>query len=270
MFQDSDESLFVQKERLRVLTIFFLLLLNAIVYFIPYRNNVLIGELFGITLWFYFGVLNALLLILVYTLVKGQVILDFSSKKFIFNEFKKKKSWDFSELLGIYLLAYEGKYLIRVRPQRLLTLDIQVSFEHAYKILEKFEELGYKFKTVRSNEPKRITYPFPVLFSKFEKRSGGFNPEIPEWYRGITQRTKLISITISPLLYVVGGTLIARMPYLVEGLSSTKGIVYFIYVFTVFLLFDGGLYFLFGVSFLVVLAKQIRKVSSVSHSRDKL
>ena len=269
MFQDSDDSLFVQKERLRVSTIVFLLLLDALVYFIPVRNNVMIGELFGITLWFYFGILNAVLLLLVYTLVKGQIILDFSSKKFTFNEFKKKKTWDFSELLGIYLLAYEGKYLIRIRPQRLLTLDIQVSFDHAYNLLEKFEELGYKFTTVRKNTHKKITYPFPVLISRFEKKSGGFNPEIPEWYRGITLRTKLISIAISPLLYVIGGTLIARIPYLVEGLSSTRGIVYFIYVFTAFLLFDGGLYFLFGVSFLVILAKQIRKASSVSHSSDK-
>jgi hypothetical protein len=243
--------------------------LDALVYFIPYRNNVSIGELFSISLWFYFGILNAILLILVYTLVKGQVILDFSSKKLTFNEFKKRRSWDFTELLGIYLLAYEGEYLIRVRPKRLLTLDIQVGFEHAYKLLEKFEELGYKFKTIRSNEPKKITYPFPVLFSKFEKKSGGFNPEIPEWYRGITLRTKMISITIAPLLYVIGGTLIARMPYLVEGLSATRGIVYFIYVFTVFLLFDGGLYFLFGISFLVIIAKQIYKISSPSHSSDK-
>ena len=269
MFQDSDESLFVQKERLRVATILFLLILDALVYFIPYRNNVSIGKLFGIPLWFYFGILNAVLLILVYTLVKGQVILDFSSKKLIFNEFKKKRSWDFSKLLGIYLLAYEGEYLIRVRPQRLLTLDIQVSFENAYKILEKFEELDYKFNTIRSNEPKKITYPFPLLLSKFERKSGGFNPEIPEWYRGITLRTKMISIAIAPLLYVIGGTLIARMPYLVEGLSATRGIVYFIYVFTVFVLFDGGLYFLFGMSFLVVIAKQIYKISSPSHSSEK-
>ena len=79
----------------------------------------------------------------------------------------------------------------------------------------------------------------------------------------------MISIAIAPLLYVIGGTLIARMPYLVEGLSATRGIVYFIYVFTVFVLFDGGLYFLFGMSFLVVIAKQIYKISSPSHSSEK-
>ena len=271
MFQTPDESRFVQKERIRIYTIFLLLLIDAIVYYVPYRNDVLIGNLFGISLWFYFGILNALLIILVYMFVKGEVILDFSSQELIFNEFKRSKKWSFSKLLGVYLLAYEGEYLIRIRQQRLQTLDIKVKFDQAYQLVDKFEELGYNFISVRPDKPKRLSYTFPILLSKYEKKPNGFNPEIPEWYRGITLRTKLLSITLSPLLYIISATLIVRIPYLLEGLSFTKGIVTFIYAFTAFILFDGGLYFLFGVSFLVVIAKSITKItsrSSRSHSSD--
>jgi hypothetical protein len=232
---------------------------------------VFIGDLFGITLWFYFGVLNAILILLVYIFVRGYVMLDFTSQKFVFNEFKRKESWDFSKLLGIYLLAYEGEYLIRIRPKKLLTLDFRVKFDQAYELVDKFEELGYKFKNIRFTEPRRLSYTFPILLSKFEKKkTSRFNPEIPDWYRGITLRTKLLSISLSPLLYVIGATLIVRIPYLLEGLSFSKGIVYFIYVFTAFLLFDGGLYFLFGVSFIVILAKGIHKISSNTQSSDNV
>ena len=85
----SDESQYVHKVRTRISTIFLLLILNGIVYYVPYRNNVLIGDLFGLSLWFYFGILNALLIILVYIIVKGEMIIDFSSKEITFNEFKK-------------------------------------------------------------------------------------------------------------------------------------------------------------------------------------
>jgi len=198
-------------------------------------------------------------------------MLDFSSEKFVFNEFKRKKTWDFSKLLGVYLLAYEGEYLIRIRPQKILTLDFRVNFDQAYKLVKKFEELGYKFKNIRFTEPRRLSYTFPILLSKFEKKKPfRYNPEIPDWHRGITLRTKLLSITLSPLLYVIGATLIAKIPYLFEGFPFTRGIVYFIYVFTAFLLFDGGLYFLFGVSFLVILAKRIQKTSSQTQSSDNV
>ena len=268
MFQSTDESIFIQKERIRIYTIFILLLIDAIVYYVPYRNDVLIGNLFGISLWFYFGILNASLIILVYMFVKGEVILDFASQELIFNEFKRSKKWSFSKLLGIYLLAYEGEYLIRIRQQRLQTLDIRVRFEQAYLLVDKFEKLGYSFVSVRPDKPKRLSYTFPILLSKYEKKSNGFNPEIPEWYRGITLRTKLLSITLSPLLYIISATLIVRIPYLLVGLSFIKGIVTFIYALTAFILFDGGLYFLFGISFIVFIAKSITKITSRSHSSD--
>ena len=80
--------------------------------------------------------------------------------------------------------------------------------------------------------------------------------------------TKLISITLAPLLYIIAGTLVVRIPHLLEGLTATKGVVSVIYGITAFILFDGGLYFLFGVSFIVLLAKRIYKNSSQSHSQD--
>ncbi|MHA1483612.1 MAG: hypothetical protein ACTSQA_09315 [Candidatus Heimdallarchaeaceae archaeon] len=81
-------------------------------------------------------------------------------------------------------------------------------------------------------------------------------------------RTKLLSITLSPLLYIISATLIVRIPHLLDGLAGTKGIVSFIYGFTAFLLFDGGLYLLFGISLLALLVKQITRFKSQSHSSD--
>ncbi|MHA1397560.1 MAG: hypothetical protein ACTSSF_07620, partial [Candidatus Heimdallarchaeaceae archaeon] len=72
------------------------------------------------------------------------------------------------------------------------------------------------------------------------------------------------------LLYIIAGTLIVRIPHLLEGLRGTRGIVSFIYGLTAFILFDGGLYFLFGVSFIVILAKRLSRYSSQSHSSDNL
>ncbi|MHA1407412.1 MAG: hypothetical protein ACTSSG_08540 [Candidatus Heimdallarchaeaceae archaeon] len=267
----TNESRYVHKEHIRLSTIFLLLLLNALIYYVPFRNDVNIGHLFGITLWFYFGILNAILILLVYVFVRGEVVLDFSTKELIFNEFKRSKSWPFSKLLGVYLLAYDGDYLIRIRPQRLLTLDIRVNFDQAYELIAKFQELGFTFKTIREDKPKRLSYTFPILLSKYDRKPNTkFNPEIPEWYRGITMRTRMISMTLAPLLYIIAGTLIVRIPHLLEGLRGTRGIVSFIYGLTAFILFDGGLYFLFGVSFIVILAKRLSRYSSQSHSSDNL
>ena len=270
MFKQPDESLFVQKVHVKISVIFLLLSITAVIYYVPYRNNVLIGNLFGISLWLYFGILNALLVIIVYIFVKGDVILDFEKQEFSFREFNRDRSWQFSKLLGIYLLTYENKYIIRLRPQRLLVLDIRVNFKQAYQLIEKFEALGYSFTSVKRDQIKRLRYSFPLLLSKFERKPNGFNPEIPIWHRGITMRTKLISITMSPLLYIIGATLIVKIPHLLEGLSISRGFVSFLYGLTVFILFDGGLYFLFGISIVVLIAKQLAKISSQSHSSDNV
>ena len=264
------QSQFIDREHVRVSTIIVLLILDALVYFVPYRNEVYIGDLFGISLWFYFGLLNAILLILVYVLFRGEVEINFTNKEVIFREFKKAKKWEFSNLLGIYLLAYDGEYLIRVRPKRLLTLDIRVNFETAYRLTDQFKEMGFEFKTVRDDKHKPLSYTFPILLSKYDRKPSGFNPEIPHWSRGITQRTKLVSIALSPLLYIISATLIVRIPHLLDGLSGTKGIVSFIYGFTAFLLFDGGLYLLFGISLVAILVKQITRFTTHSHSSDNL
>ena len=268
MFKNPDDSLFIQKVHVKISVIFLLLSITAIIYYVPYRNNVLIGNLFGVSLWLYFGILNALLVILVYIFVKGDVILDFEKQEFSFKEFNRSRSWQFSKLLGIYLLTFENKYLIRIRPQRLLILDIRVNFKQAYQIIEKFEELGYTFTSVERDQIKRFRYTFPLLLSKFERKPNDFNPEIPIWHRGITMRTKLISITLSPMLYIISATLIVKIPHLLEGLSVTRGFVSFLYGLTAFILFDGGLYFLFGISIVVIVAKQIAKFSTQSHSSD--
>ncbi|MCK4896975.1 MAG: hypothetical protein KAS47_09205, partial [Candidatus Heimdallarchaeota archaeon] len=61
MSHSTDKSKFMDKEHIRLSTILILLIVDALVYFVPYRNDVLIGDLFGISLWFYFGVLNGIL-----------------------------------------------------------------------------------------------------------------------------------------------------------------------------------------------------------------
>ena len=98
MLIESDESLYVYKARAKLSTIILLLIIDAIVYYIPFRNEVYIGDLFGVTLWLYFGILNALLIVLVYVFVKGEVVFDFASKQVTFNEFKRSNSWDFADL----------------------------------------------------------------------------------------------------------------------------------------------------------------------------
>ncbi len=271
MLISSNESRFVHKVRAKVSTIVLLLIIDALVYYVPFRNDVYIGDLFGLSLWLYFGVLNGLLITLVYVFVRGEIVFDFSSKQISFNEFKKSNSWEFSDLWGIYLLAYDGDYLIRIRTHRLRTIDVRMEFEEAYKLVDEFENVGYPLATIRPDPPKRLSNAFPLLLSKYEKKKiKEFNPEIPDWYRGITLKTKLISITIAPFLYVLGATLIIRIPYLLTGLTSTKGIVSFIYGLTVFILFDGGLYLLFGISVFVLIAKQISKFSSQPHSKENL
>lgn len=270
MLAESDESHFVHKVRAKISTIIMLLILDAIVYYVPFRNDVFIGDLFGISLWFYFGILNGILIVLVHVFVQGEVILDFSSKQISFNEFKNRSTWDFSELWGIYFLAFDGDYLIRIRTHRLRTIDIRMSFDEAYTMVDKFEAAGYPLTTIRPDPPKRLSNAFPLLLSKYEKKKvKEFNPEIPDWSRDITLKTKLISITIAPFLYVLGATLIIRIPHLVIGLTTTKGIVSFIYGLTVFILFDGGLYLLFGISIFVLIAKQISKFSH-PHSKKNL
>lgn len=268
MSHSADKTKFVDKEHIRVSSIFILLIVDALVYFVPYRNDVLIGDLFGISLWFYFGILNGILLLLVYILFRGEVELDFSTNEVIFRDFKKLKKWSFDEVLGVYLLAYDGEYIFRIRPKRLLTLDLRVNFETAYDLVNKFKELGFEFKTVRDDKHKPLSYTFPILLSKYDRKPSGYNPEIPNWNRGVTLRTKLLSIALSPLLYIVSATLILRIPHLLDGLQGTKGIVSFIYGFTAFLLFDGGLYLLFGISLLALLLKQITRFKSHSHSSD--
>ncbi len=269
MLTESDESSYVHKVRPRISTIFLLLIIDALAYYVPYRNDVLIGDLFGLSLWFYFGLLNAILIVLVYIFVKGQVSIDFSSKKVIFHEFTKSMSWNFDELRGVYFLAYYGDYLVRIRTHRLRLLDIRLNFDEAYELIDKFEEAGIHLTTIRQDQGKRISNTFPLLLSKFEKKKPkGFNPEIPDWSRNVSLKTKLISITMAPFLYILGATLIVRIPYLLTGLTATKGIVTFVYGFTAFLLFDGGLYLLFGMSVLVLLAKRIIKSSSSSQSAE--
>ncbi len=270
MFKEPDDSIFIQKVRVRISVIILLLSITAVIYYVPYRNNVLIGNLFGLSLWLYFGILNALLVIIVYIFVKGDVILDFEKQEFSFKEFNRSRSWQFSKLLGIYLLTYENKYLIRIRPQRLLILDIRVNFNQAYKLMKKFEVLGYTFTSVRRDQIKHLRNSFPLLLSKSERKPNGFNPEIPIWHRGITMRTKLISITLSPMLYIIGATLILKIPHLLEGLSISRGFVSILYGLTAFFLFDGGLYFLFGISVIVLIAKRIAKNSKHSHSSDNI
>lgn len=268
MSYSADKSKFMDKEHVRLSSILILLIVDALVYFVPYRNDVLIGDLFGISLWFYFGVLNGILLLLVYILFRGEVELDFSKNEVIFRDFKKLKKWSFDKVLGIYLLAYDGEYLLRIRPKRLLTLDLRLNFENAYSLIDKFKKLGFEFKTVRDDKHKPLSYTFPILLSKYDRKPSGYNPEIPNWNRGVTLRTKLLSITLSPLLYIISATLIVRIPHLLDGLSGTKGIVSFIYGFTAFLLFDGGLYLLFGISLLALLLKQITRFKSYFHSSD--
>lgn len=265
MLIESDESLYVHKARAKLSTIILLLMIDAIVYYIPFRNEVYIGDLFGVSLWLYFGILNALLIILIYVFVKGEVVFDFASKKVSFNEFKRSNSWDLADLWGIYLLAYDNEYLIRIRTHRLRTLDVQVGFDEAYHLVEEFEKVGVHLTTIRPDPPKILSKSLPLLLSKYEKKkvkTKEFNPEITEWYRGITLKTKLISISIAPFLYILGATLIIRIPHLLAGLTTTRGIVSFIYGLTVFILFDGGLYLLFGISVFVLIAKQINRFSS--------
>ena len=147
---------------------------------------------------------------------------------------------------------------------------VTLSAMEAYQLIEKFEVLGYSFTSVKRDQIKRLRYSFPLLLSKFERKPNGFNPEIPVWHRGITMRTKLISITMSPMLYIIGAPLIVKIPHLLEGLSISWGFVSFLYGLTVFILFDGGLYFLFGISIVVLIAKQLAKISSQSHSSDNV
>ena len=272
MLIESDDSRYVHKVRARISTIILLLIIDAIVYYVPFRNEVYIGDLFGLSLWFYFGILNAILIILVYIFVNGEVVFDFSEKQITFNEFKKSNSWNFDDLWGLYFLAYDGDYLIRIRTFRLRTLDVRLKFKEAYHIIDKFEEAGIHLTTIRPDPPKRVSKSFPLLISKYEKEKKikEFNPEIPEWYRGITLKTKLISITIAPFLYILGATLIIRIPYLLAGLTTTKGIVSFIYGLTVFILFDGGLYLLFGISIFVLIAKQISRFTNHPRSKENL
>ena len=271
MLVESNDSRFVHKVRARISTIVLLLILDAIVYYVPYRNEVYIGDLFGLSLWFYFGILNGLLITLVYVFVKGEIVFDFSSQQITFNEFKKSNSWNFSDLWGIYFLAYDGDYLIRIRTYRLRVLEIRLDFEEAYDIIGKFEKAGYPLTTIRPDPPKRVSNAFPLLISKYEKKKvKGFNPEIPDWYRSITLKTKLISITIAPFLYILGATLIVKIPHLLEGLGGSKDLVSFIYGLTVFILFDGGLYLLFGISVFVLIAKQVSRFSSHYRSKENI
>ena len=76
-------------------------------------------------LWIYFGILNGFLIVLIYIFVNGEMVFDFATKEVTFNEFKKSNSWNFSDLWGVYLLAYDGDYLIRIRTHRLRTLDVR-------------------------------------------------------------------------------------------------------------------------------------------------
>jgi hypothetical protein len=269
MHSESDESRYVHKVRPRVSTILLLLIIDALVYFVPIRNKVFIGDLFGISLWIYFGILNAILILLVYIFVKGEVSIDFLSQKIIFHEFTKDKSWDFDKLWGVYFLAFDGDYLIRIRTHRLQILDIRVPFDMGYELVDKFEESGIHLKTIRQDEDKKISKTFPLLLSQYEKKKPkGFNPEFPNWSRNVTLKTKLISITMAPLLYILGATLIVKIPHLLIGITASKGVVAFVYAFTAFLLFDGGLYLLFGISVIVLLARQIIKISSSSRTTE--
>ena len=264
-------NIYSQKMHTRVDTILLFLFINAIMYYIPYRNDITIGTLLGISLWLYFGCLNAFLLILVYLAIKGEIIIDFENNVLLFREFKKTHSWSFGELLGVYLLAYESSYLFRLRPHLMLFFDLKLDFERAYSLIQEFEQKGFEFTHVRPDKLKRLSHPFPILLSKSEhERKERFNPEIPNWGRNITLRTKLLSIAFSPMLYIVAITLVLRIPHLLQDLESSKTIVTLVYGLTAFILFDGGLYFLFGVSFLVIFARKLAKdVSQKSSSGEK-
>lgn len=258
-----------QKERARGDIIIVLVLLVSIIYYIPPRNEVYIGTLFGISLWVYFGVLNSILLLLIYTLVKGEIVVDFATEQLIFKEANRLTQWSFKDILGLYLLVQDQNYIVRFRPQKLTHFDLKVDFDMAYALIERFEKHGFDFNTVRQDKGVKRTSWFPILLLKYERESDKFNPEIPTWHTKVTLRTKLVSIALSPLLYIVGATLIIRIPYLLRNLSATKWIVSSIYWLTVFLLFDGGLYLLFGVSFIAVIVKRITKIVVTSFSGDK-
>ena len=163
MSSEDKDSKYEHKVHRKLGVIFLLLSLNALIYYVPYRNNVLIGNLLGISLWFYFGALNGILILLVYLFVKGDVIINFEDQKVVFIEFKKTKEWLFSKLLGVYLLAQEDRYILRIRPKRLLTIDRKLGFEQAYEIMNKFEKAGIIFETVRSNKMKRLIFASKLL-----------------------------------------------------------------------------------------------------------
>ncbi|MHA1687558.1 MAG: hypothetical protein ACTSYD_14335 [Candidatus Heimdallarchaeaceae archaeon] len=261
MLDAQRENIFVEQIHVKVSTILLLVFVDAFVYYIPIRNSIYIGKLFGISLWFYFGLLNGLLIILIYVFVKGEVIIDFDQRKIIFSEFKNRKEWNFNQVLGLYLLTSDYFYILRIRPKRLMTLDIKLQFDQAYDLLSKFSACGIKFDTVK----RRVHYKgkasaFPILLSKYERKRDDFNPELGEWDRRMTLRNKWLSISFAPHLYIVGATLVLRIPHLLEGLSKSKVIVSMIYGFTAFVLFDGGLYFLFGVSILMIIAKQLIRI----------
>ncbi|MHA1302455.1 MAG: hypothetical protein ACTSPI_01975 [Candidatus Heimdallarchaeaceae archaeon] len=264
-----DRGYYEQWLKIRYSTILLPISLCTLIYYIPYRNEVHIGKLFGLSLWFYFGLLNAILLILVYVTIRGQIVLDFNEEKFIIREPKSNKEWSFSDLYGIYLLAYDRQYLIRLRPKKLLTYDLKVDFETAYKLVDMFEEKGFKLKHIRYDSPSRVNVPFPILLSKWDQKPSDFNPEFPNWKRGPTLRAKLISITIAPMLYIVAATLVIRIPYLLRGLTLTRWIVSSIYWLTAALLVDSGLYLLFGLSIVAYITTRIIRIFLHSSSSAK-
>ncbi len=260
MNQSLARGYFRQRMQIHYLTIIAFVILTALIYYIPYHNKVNIGKLFGITLWFYIGLLNAILLILVYVTIRGEVILDFNSKKFIIQEPKNHKEWLFTDLYGVYLLVYDQEYVIRLRPKKLVTFDIRVDFETAYKIVNMFEESGFTFTTVREEIPVMKNTFIPILLSKYERKSGDFKPEFGTWKRGPTLRAKLISITIAPMLYIIAATLIIRIPYLLRELKTTRWIVSSIYWLTAALLVDSGIYLLFGLSIVAYITSRLVKI----------
>lgn len=258
MLDSNSENVFVERIHAKLTTILLLVFADAFVYYIPVRNEIYIGKLFGISLWFYFGLLNGMLIVLIYIFVKGEVIIDFEQRKIIFSEFKHRNEWSFDQILGMYLLTSDYFYIFRIRPKRLLVLDIKLHFDQAYMLLNKFAKCGINFSTARNRIAyKGKTSAFPILLSKYERKKDDFHPEIGEWNRSMTLRNKWLYISFAPHLYIVGATLVLRIPHLLEGLRASKFIVTFIYAFTAFVLFDGGLYFLFGVSILVMVSKQL-------------
>ncbi|UJG39642.1 MAG: hypothetical protein K9W45_07160 [Candidatus Heimdallarchaeum aukensis] len=265
-----DNGYFEQRMRVRYSTLFLLIVVTSLAYYIPYRNDIHIGHLFGLSLWFYFGLLNALLLTLVYLIIRGEIIIDFNVDKFIIREPKNNKEWLFSELFGIYLLSYDKAYLIRIRTKKLVAYDLKVDFEAAYKLIALFEERGFHFIHVRKDSLSKVTVPIPILLSKYEKRkSPDFHPEFTTFRRGPTLRAKLISIGFAPMLYVIAATLILRIPYLLRDLTLTKKFVSFIYWATAALLVDSGLYLLFGLSVVAYIATRIAKFFIHSSSSAK-